>query len=53
LKNKAILYPKIFLPAIGGFVNQEMVALGRAGPGGTAEGIERVEDPGPEPRNVG
>ena len=30
MKNKAIFYPKIFLPAAGGFINREMVALGRA-----------------------
>ena len=36
---------KIFLPAAGGFINRKTVALARA------EGIERVEDPGPESRN--
>jgi hypothetical protein len=38
---------KIFLPSTGGFINRKTVELGRA------EGIERVEDLGPEPRNGG
>ena len=38
---------KIFLPSTGGFINRKTVELGRA------EGIERVEDLGPEPRNLG
>ena len=37
---------KIFLPSTGGFINRKTVELGRA------EGIERVEDPGPEPPNL-
>ena len=38
---------KIFLPSTGGFINRKTVELGRA------EGIDRVEDLGPEPRNLG
>ena len=44
----------IFLPSIGGFINREN---GRVGPGRAglcrAVGIERGEDVGAEPRNVG
>ena len=44
----------IFLPSIGGFINREngRVGPGRAGPC-RAVGIERGEDVGAEPRNVG
>jgi hypothetical protein len=37
---------KIFLPSTGGFINRKTVELC------PAEGIERVEDPGPEPPNL-